>query len=181
MIKMGLAERIRSSVITNFKENDVARVIHCWDNFISGKKLDRYLDSSKSAHQLADCFVDGLTPATFFDHTDKSMFPWVPTLETNHHIILEELVAYELQRQRRTQSVVPSSDVLSLRQALSEVPIAAVEYENLFLFSALALTLFFSVEHRTVAGWDRGTHPAPTMARSGRRSGCRIAACGVQI
>ena len=93
---MSLAERIRDSVLRKYDANKVKRVITCWNNFIDGKKLERYLDGDKKkVLQTADCFIEDLTGATFFDY---SLFPWIPALEANYQVVLDELVQYEAGR-----------------------------------------------------------------------------------
>lgn len=93
---MSLAERIRDSIVRKYDSDKVTRVLSCWNNFIEGKKLERYLDGNKKkVLQTADCFIEDLTGATFFDN---SLFPWIPALETNYKVVLEELVQYESSR-----------------------------------------------------------------------------------
>lgn len=95
-LHMNLAERIRDSVLRKYDANNVKRVIGCWNNFIDGKKLERYLDGDKKkVLQTADCFIEDLNGATFFD---TSIFPWIPALEANYQTVLQELVQYEAGR-----------------------------------------------------------------------------------
>ena len=73
------------------------RVVACWDNFVAGKKLNRYVDKDEKQEclQTADCFVDGLRAMPFHNTKD---FPWVPALEENYKIILKELTDFENDR-----------------------------------------------------------------------------------
>ena len=68
-----LSDRIRESVIRKYGETTVPRVIKCWNDFIEGKTLSRYLDDDKKTLQTALCFVEGLEAKSFHD---VSNFPW---------------------------------------------------------------------------------------------------------
>lgn len=94
-MQMSLGNRIRDLILKNYKLSETTRVVQCWDNFIAGNKLERYLDSDKKVLQTADCFVDGLT-ATSFHETSK--FPWISSLEQNYQLVLQELEEYEAKR-----------------------------------------------------------------------------------
>ena len=100
-----LAEKIKSSVITKYNsKGQVDRVVECWDNFNTGAKLNRYLDSDggKEVHQTADCFVTGLTAQPFHD---VAKFDWVLGLQQHHAEILQELRAYEAKEAARLDEV----------------------------------------------------------------------------
>ena len=70
------------------------RVVTCWENFVAGKKLSRYIDTDgkQECLQTADCFVDGLRAMPFHDTKD---FSWIPALEENYKSILKELTEFE--------------------------------------------------------------------------------------
>lgn len=93
-----LADRIRESVLRKYDVNQVSRVITCWNDFIAGEKLHRYLDEPENkVLQTADCFVKGLGAKSFHD---VSNFPWALGLERNHKVFLEELITYENKRKQ---------------------------------------------------------------------------------
>ena len=98
-------------------KGDISRVITCWNNFVEGKKLERYLDNDKKVLQTADCYVDGLRAIPFHDVND---FKWIKGLEDNYKIILDELVKYEYNRRKEEtpQSLsnikINNSDLLQL-------------------------------------------------------------------
>ena len=80
------------------------RVITCWENFVAGAKLSRYIDKDgkQECLQTADCFVDGLRAMPFHNTKD---FPWIPALEENYKIILKELTEFENRRRGDTDPV----------------------------------------------------------------------------
>jgi len=96
-------------VQTKFADKgDVSRVVTCWNNFVEGKKLDRYLDNDKKVLQTADCYVDGLRAIPFHDVND---FKWIKGLEDNYKAILDELVSYEYKR-RKAESPQSISNIV---------------------------------------------------------------------
>jgi aspartyl/asparaginyl beta-hydroxylase (cupin superfamily) len=108
-----LSTRVKTAMSKKFSkdEGDVSRVVQCWDNFVAGQKLKRYIDvdtsaspssptsrfseTSKQIYQTADCYVDGLRAVPFYDVTE---FSWAKSLENKWETIKEELVAYEAKR-----------------------------------------------------------------------------------
>jgi aspartyl/asparaginyl beta-hydroxylase (cupin superfamily) len=90
---MRLADRIMNAVNQKFKDRTaVARVIDCFDRFNAGEELDIMLGDGQSDHnrQKANCFVKGLTTATFHD-INNGKFEWTKRLEENAQIIQDEL------------------------------------------------------------------------------------------
>ena len=131
-----LSDRIRDSVIRKYGENTVPRVIKCWNDFIEGKTLSRYLDDDKKILQTALCFVEGLEAKSFHD---VSNFPWyflyinrtqrlylksfnmfnaidfmityrALGLEKNHKVFFEELIQYESKRKVIDRKDIPNND-----------------------------------------------------------------------
>lgn len=105
-----LADRIRDSVIRKY-DNKVPRIVNCWNDFIQGKKLSRYLDEEKKTLQTANCFVDGLEAKSFHDVKE---FPWALELEKNHKVFLEELVQYESKRKMIGSKDIDSDPILQV-------------------------------------------------------------------
>lgn len=38
-----LTERVKHGVLARFKDEDISRVVQCWDDFAAGKCIERYL------------------------------------------------------------------------------------------------------------------------------------------
>jgi aspartate beta-hydroxylase len=98
-IEMNLGERIRKSVLLKYDNQQVHRVITCWNNFMDGKKLERHIDDDKRVFQSAECYIDGLTCRSFYDTTT---FSWIEGLENNYLAVLKELISYERERRSLT-------------------------------------------------------------------------------
>ena len=109
MTSTSLGDRIRKTTLTKFTNNDINRVITCWNDFIAQKKLHRYLDGeNKQILQTADCFVTGLTAQPF--HNVRN-FNWIQGLEDNYKMILQELINYESkQRKLKIADIKASSE-----------------------------------------------------------------------
>ena len=91
-----LSQRVKEAAITKFSpQGDVSRIVECWDNFVAGKKMDRFVGGNEEIKQTADCFVNGLKATCFHDVTD---FTWTAGLEQNADVILKELTEYEYRR-----------------------------------------------------------------------------------
>jgi hypothetical protein len=60
-----------------------------------GVEWDERLGDGKSEHNRvkANCFVEGLTQATFHDK-NNGKFPWASKLEQSGHVVAEELKAF---------------------------------------------------------------------------------------
>ena len=91
---LSLNDRIRAGVEKKFPSTS-ARVLGCWDNFINGAKLHRHIDKAGECLQTADCFVEGLRAMPFHD---TETFPWIPALEDNYKVVLQELKEFENRR-----------------------------------------------------------------------------------
>lgn len=91
-----LSQRVKDAAIEKFSDSgDVSRIVQCWDNFVGGKKMDRFVGGNEEIKQTADCFVDGLKAICFHDVKD---FTWTAGLEENADVILKELTEYEYRR-----------------------------------------------------------------------------------
>jgi hypothetical protein len=102
---MSLFDRIRSAIIRQQPEDDIGRVVKCWDKFSTGVGVERYLDApTNKVLQTADCFVEGLSAMPFHQ---IDTFPWALSLEEHAAEILKELSHYNTQQkaiQRQTLS-----------------------------------------------------------------------------
>jgi hypothetical protein len=108
---MNLYDRVRTAALRKFKDDDVGRVIDCWDEFSKGNVLERYIDDCPSTTktelvtieedrvlQRADCYVKGLTAKCFFDPEEYS---WSKGLGERYKDILQELQKYESKQVQR--------------------------------------------------------------------------------
>ena len=93
--RMSLSNRITRAIKYKFKDSPVPRVMDCFDRFCMGVEWDQRLGDGKSEHNRvkANCFVEGLTQATFHDK-NNGKFPWALKLEQSGHIVAEELKAF---------------------------------------------------------------------------------------
>ena len=92
LLQMSLYNRIRSSVQRKFPDGGIDRVVDCWDRFVDGQKVEKFLDSPNNLIlQKADCYVEGLSATCFHD---LSIHPWAVNLESKHQEILTELEKY---------------------------------------------------------------------------------------
>ena len=74
-----LSQRVKDAAIEKFSDSgDVSRIVQCWDNFVGGKKVDRFVGGNEEIKQTADCFVDGLKAICFHDVKN---FTWTAGLE----------------------------------------------------------------------------------------------------
>eukprot|EP01039_Chlorochromonas_danica_P001547 gene1547-1685_t len=106
-LQMTLADRIKDALTIKYPPSqDISRILTCWDNFVAGKKLERYLldEGNKEFLQTADCFVDGLSVQCFHD---MSRYSWTKPLEASYEVILNELINYE--NQRRLSSTIATT------------------------------------------------------------------------
>lgn len=94
-----LSLRIKNGLLTKYQENRVSRVLGCWDSFIQGHKVEKYLDAAQTIFQSADCYVDGLS-ATCFHTIDKDNHNWALQLESRYLDILSELKEYECNQEK---------------------------------------------------------------------------------
>lgn len=97
-----LSQRVKDAAIQKFSgSGDVSRIVTCWDNFVAGKKMDRFVGGNEEIKQTADCFVDGLKAICFHDVKD---FSWTAGLEENADVILKELTEYEYRRRHNVNA-----------------------------------------------------------------------------
>ena len=112
MSSISLNDRIRAGVERKYPTT-CTRVLKCWDNFVSGAKLNRHIDEAGECLQTADCFVEGLRAMPFHD---TASFPWISALEQNYKVILQELVEFENRRrgggQSELQELTPTGEGL---------------------------------------------------------------------
>ncbi len=96
-----LSTRVKEAAVKKFSpQGDVSRIVKCWEDFVGGKSMDRYLDGdAKEIRQTAECFVEGLRAICFHDVED---FSWIPGLEAKADVILDELTEYEYRRREGT-------------------------------------------------------------------------------
>ena len=96
-----LSTRVKDAAVAKFgPEGDVDRVVKCWEDFVAGKSMDRFVDGeAKEIRQTAECFVEGLRAICFHNVED---FTWIPGLEAKSDIIMEELIEYEFRRREGT-------------------------------------------------------------------------------
>jgi hypothetical protein len=100
-----LSQRVKEAAIQKFSPaGDVSRIVKCWDNFVGGKTLDRFVDGNEEIKQTAECYVDGLRAVCFHDTKD---FSWTAGLEAKAGVILQELTEYEFRRRRGRRSGRP--------------------------------------------------------------------------
>jgi hypothetical protein len=110
-VSMNLYDRVRTAALRKFKDDDVGRVIDCWDEFSKGNVLERYIDDCLSTtktelvtieedhvFQRADCYVKGLTAKCFFDPEEYS---WSKGLGERYKDIFQELQKYESKQVQR--------------------------------------------------------------------------------
>jgi hypothetical protein len=94
-LRMSLSNRISKAVQYKFRDAPVSRVTDCFDRFCQGTELDIMRGDGKSDHnrQKANCYVDGLTTATFHDK-NNGKFPWASKLEESGRIVADELKSF---------------------------------------------------------------------------------------
>ena len=93
-----LADRITNAVSLKFPvASSVSRVVECFRAFNAGEEIDVMLGDQQSDHnrQKSNCFVKGLTTTTFHD-VNNGKFEWAAKLESNAHIVQEELKQFLL-------------------------------------------------------------------------------------
>ena len=104
---MSLFDRIRAAIIRQQPDQNIDRVVQCWDRFATGVGVERYLDSPQNkVLQTADCFVEGLSAMPFHD---TETFDWALNLEKHYKEIYAELDASN-KRQKATQRLTFSAE-----------------------------------------------------------------------
>jgi aspartate beta-hydroxylase len=90
-----LSHRITTGLVKRFEVNSIDRVLKCFERFNKGEILDINLGNGSSDHnrQVANCWVDGIPPSTFYD-TKSDEFKWVANLEKNSDIIAKEFSSF---------------------------------------------------------------------------------------
>jgi len=117
-LRMSLYNRIRSSVLRKFPNGGVDRVVACWDKFVEGTSVERYLDPPTNVVlQKADCYVEGLS-ATCFHSLERH--PWAVQLEARYAEILAELRAYHESHARAAAPSATSSPTLGTLDAAGD-------------------------------------------------------------
>ena len=107
MLQMSLYNRIRSSVQRKFPDGGIDRVVDCWDRFVEGQKVEKFLDPPNNVIlQKADCYVEGLSATCFHD---LAIHPWAENLESKHMEILTELQSYH----KRHSADIPTINALT--------------------------------------------------------------------
>ena len=140
--------RIKNAVQTKYP-GKADRVVTCWENFVAGAKLSRYIDKDgkQECLQTADCFVDGLRAMPFHNPQD---FEWIPALEENYQTILKELIDFENKRRRGGGSTGTGKDLQEL-QPTGEGP----EGDGLWLGPRDASGSDYGPEWKTLGLQDR--------------------------